>query len=178
MAREVAGLVNADADLAFTAGMLQDFLLPPITNELFEDYLEYTENRDEFTNLVSFEEQRFGWNHAQAAARLMFDWNLPDELICCVHLHHKGTAPLNDENLKTTSHAAVAVSGLLPDPLRQEADGLARLIELEENWDEFELLPIAERIDAEFRELSRDTSNHFSFLRLCHKALERVKLNS
>ena len=154
--------------------MLQDVLLPVIANELIEDYLEFTENRDKFENLVSFERQRFGWDHAQAAAQVMLAWNLPDELICCVCLHHKGTSLLTDENLRSTSLAAVAVSCLLPDPLRQEADGLAQLIELEENWDDFELLPMAERIDAAFREIARDTKNHFSFLRTCQKARERT----
>jgi serine/threonine-protein kinase len=170
LAREVAKLLKADADLAFTGGMLQDFLLPVITNELFEAYLEFTEDRDQFTNLVSFEQQKFGWDHARAAAQLMFAWHFPDELICCVCLHHEGTSPLADEELKNTSHAAVAISCLLPDPLRQEADGLARLIELEKNWGDFELLPMAERIDAEFQETAGDTRNHFSFLRHCQKA--------
>ncbi len=67
LARAVAKLIKADADVAFTAGMLQDFLLPIITNELLEDYLEFAEYRDDFGNLVSFEQQKFGWDHAQAA---------------------------------------------------------------------------------------------------------------
>jgi serine/threonine-protein kinase len=171
LAREVAQLIDADADLAFTAGMLQDILLPAITNELFEDYLEFAENREKFTDLASFEQQRFGWNHAQAAAQVMLVWNLPDELICCVYSHHKGTSPLSDEEFKNASLAAVAVSCLLPDPLRQEVHGLAQLIDLDKNWDDFELLPIAKRIDAEFSEIASDTRNHIPFLRICQKAL-------
>jgi len=61
----------------------------------------------------------------------MLAWNLPDELICCVCLHHNGTSLLANEKLKDTAPAAVAVSCLIPDPLRQEADGFERLIELE-----------------------------------------------
>ncbi len=40
-AREVARLLAADVDAAFAGGLLQDFLLPLLTNELFDAYLEF-----------------------------------------------------------------------------------------------------------------------------------------
>lgn len=172
-ARELAKLLNADCDLAFTAGMLQDFLLPLITNQLIDGYLHFAENLDAFSNLVSFEQKYFGWDHAEAAAGVMSGWQFPDELICCVCLHHRGIELLADEQLRHTSAAAVAVSALLPDPLRQEPNGIESLIKLEEEWPEFQLLPIAERVDSQFQTIAQDTQNHFPFLHHCRKAVER-----
>ena len=172
-AREIARLLNADSDLAFTAGMLQDFLLPLITNQLFVQYLDFTENRNNFGNLVAFEQQRLGWNHAEAAAHVMHAWHFPDELVSCVGLHHHGVEVFENDQLRNTSAAAVAISSLLPDGLRQEAGGLAKLIELEKNWTEFDLLSIAEKVDNDFQELANQTKNHFSFLRVYQNALKR-----
>jgi len=176
-AREIAILLNADTDLAFTAGMLQDFLLPLITNQNLEDYLEFTNNRDDYLNLVVFEQLKFGWDHAQAAAQVMHAWEFPDELICCVYFHHAGLKILEDERLGQTSAAAVAISSLLPDSLRQETNGLARLIDLEGKWDEFKLLPIAETINDEFQEMASDARSHFTFLRLYQNAVKKMNVN-
>ncbi len=174
-AREVAKLLKADAELAFTAGMLQDFLLPLLTNQLLDNYLEFAENRDQHSNLSSFERHKLGWDHAEAAAHVMFAWHFPDELICCVGLHHRGLEILDDKELRNTSAAAVAISSLLPDALRQESRGIERLLELGENWREFRLLPIAEKIDAEFSVMATQAKNHFSFLRVCQQTLKRIK---
>jgi serine/threonine-protein kinase len=176
-AREVAKLLNADTDLAFTAGMLQDFLLPLITNQLLDDYLEFTADRDSFANLAAFEQQKFKWDHAQAAAQVMYAWQFPDELICCVYYHHQGVEILKDEQLGKTSAAAVAISSLIPDALRQEPNGLQRLMDLEKEWDAFRLLPIAERVNHEFQEMASDARNHFTLLRVYQNALKRMKVS-
>lgn len=172
-AREVAALLSADTDLAFTAGMLQDFLLPLITNQMLDDYLEFTSDRDSYESLVDFERQKFGWDHALAAAQVMYAWEFPDELICCVCYHHHGVDILKDEQLGKTSAAAVAISSLIPDALRQESEGLPKLMELEKNWAEFDLMAIAERVADEFQEMV-DVRNHFTFLRVYQNALKRM----
>lgn len=173
MAREVAKLIKADSGLAFTAGMLQDFLLPLITNELYDEYVQYTEEPEKFGSLAAFERQKFGWDHAQAGAQVMLNWNFPDELICCVCLHHRGLVMLNDDQLKRTSALAVTVSSLVPDPVQQEPKGMSQLIKLDERWGAFELLSLAETIDEEFQATTSD-SNHLSFLRTCKKSIERA----
>ena len=106
-AREIARVLNADLEIAFTAAMLQDFLLPLITNQLFDEYLSFTENQHNYSSLVAFEKHCFGWDHAEAAAHVMSAWHFPDELVCCVLLHHLGTAVLTMEELRNTSAAAV-----------------------------------------------------------------------
>lgn len=174
-AREIATLLGGDADLAYTAGMLQDFMLPMITNQLVDDYLEFTEHRDQFENLVEFEQKQFHWNHAQASAHIMLAWQFPDELICCVHFHHHGLAVLKDEKLRNTSVAATAISALLTDALRQEPDGVTKLMSLDEQWSEFNLFKIAKKIDLEFQEVSENASNHIPFIRVLENAKKRMQ---
>lgn len=90
-AKQVAKLLKVDADLAFAGALLQDFLLPVISNELYEDYLELIINRDEQPHSIcEFEQQRFQWDHALAGASLARRWHLPDDLVCCILFHHFG----------------------------------------------------------------------------------------
>lgn len=172
-AREIARILKADMDLAFTACMLQDFLLPLITNQLIDDYLEFTSNRDQYTNLISFELQKFGWDHAQVAAQVMHSWQFPDELVCCVYFHHRGTGILKDEQLRGTSAAAVAIASLIPDSFRQESNSLEALIELSESWPEMELIATAEKVNAEFEQMAGNVRNHFPLVRLLKNKLKQ-----
>lgn len=174
-AREIAKLLNADTDLAFTAGMLQDFLLPLTTNQMLDDYLEFMGHRDDYASLVSFERKKFGWDHALAAAQVMHAWQFPDELVCCVYYHHQGVDILKDEELRNTSAAAVAISSLIPDAMRQEHNSLMKLVELEKEWGELKLLSIAERVNDQFQEMS-NVRNHFPFLRVYQNAIKRMKV--
>ncbi len=173
-AREIATLLGADTDLAYTAGMLQDFLLPMITNQLVDDYLEFAENRNQTSNLAAFEQERFGWNHAQASAHIMLSWMFPDELICCVHFHHHGLEILKDEKLRKTSVAATAVSSLMLDALRQEPQGIEKLMHLDEHWTEFDLFKTAKKVDMEFQALSENASNHIPFARVLESTKKRM----
>ncbi len=177
-AQEIAKLLKADTDLAFTGGMLQDFLLPLITNQLLTEYLEFTENRNDYNTLIEFEQQKFSWNHAEAAAHVMYTWEFPDELICCVFLHHRGMDVYKDPALGKTSVAAVALSSYIPDALRQETDSLEKLIEIEKNWPEFDLQTLAETVDANFNEVAKDVKNHFSFLRAYQNYMTRAQAAS
>lgn len=177
-AKEVAAILGADTELAFTSGMIQDFLLPMITNQLVEDYLEFAENRVEFSSLVAFEQEKFGWNHAQASAHILHAWHFPDELICCVHFHHQGMEVLKDKRLAKTSVAAAAISSFLTDALRQEPNGLDHLIELDKRWADFDLHAIATKVDREFQELSENASNHIPFVRVLENALKRRALQT
>ena len=169
-AKRLAKLLGADQDLAFTAGMLQDFILPVITNQLTEKYLDFLENRKEHKSLVDFERNEFGWDHSQAAAQIMYAWEFPDELVCSVFFHHHGIELLQHDLLKKSAVAAVAVSTLLPEAMKQENNGLEKLQSLQESWDEFDLLEIATEVNEEFQEISNNARNHFSLLRTLQNA--------
>lgn len=172
LAREVAKLLKADPTLTYAAAMLQDFLIPLLTNELYDDYLEFTKEPDKNTaTLPEYEQQVFKWDHAEAEARIMLQWGFPDDLICCVLLHHRGMKVLNDKQFGKTAVAAVAVSAMMPGPLRQVPNGLEQLVKLDQVWERFDLMAIAESVNEQFEAASPGTSNPFSFLRNCKKML-------
>ncbi|MCA9005485.1 MAG: HDOD domain-containing protein [Planctomycetaceae bacterium] len=163
MAREIALLMKVDPDVAFSAAMLQDFLLPILSRELFEQYLQFTVSQDSTPCILSsYELEHFSWNHCEAAAHVMLDWSFPDDLICSVYLHHEGLKILTDDKLGRTPAAAVAVASLIPDPLRQNPEGLQQLLTLAEAWPEFKLFDLAEKIDQELREESTAAVNYLS----------------
>jgi len=162
-ARAIARLMKVDPDVAFSAAMLQDFLLPVLSNELYDFYLQFTINQDSNPCLLKeYERQNFNWDHCAASANVMLDWSFPDELICAVYLHHEGLKLLTDSELGRTPAAAVAVASLIPDPLRQDPNGLNQLLTLNEAWPEFNLFEIAEQIDNELREESTAARNYLS----------------
>ncbi|WP_417385713.1 HDOD domain-containing protein [Gimesia sp.] len=163
MAREIALLMKVDPDVAFSAAMLQDFLLPVLSRELFDQYLQFTVSQDSTPCLLSdYELEHFRWNHCEAAAHVMLDWSFPDDLICLVYLHHEGLKLLTNDRLGLTPAAAVAVASLIPDPLRQNPEGLQQLVTLAEAWPEFKLFDLAEKIDQELREESTAAANYLS----------------
>jgi hypothetical protein len=48
---------------------------------------------------------------------------------------------------------------------------MEKLLRLEQAWPAFRLMEIAERVQAQYEELSLGLGNHFSFLRHCQKLL-------
>ncbi|WP_417397741.1 HDOD domain-containing protein [Gimesia chilikensis] len=163
MAREIAMLMKVDADVAFSAAMLEDFLLPILSKELFDLYLKFTINQDSNPCLLSeYEHRHFSWDHSAAAANVMLDWSFPDDLICAVYMHHEGLKLLTDDKLGRTAAAAVAVASLIPDPLRQNPQGLDQLLTLNDAWPEFKLFELAEKIDQELRQEATTTGNYLS----------------
>ena len=90
-AREIALLLQTDPEVAFLGALLQDYLLPVLTNDLFDDYREFVQSRDTTAKSLSeFEQARFGWDHGLVGACLAHAWKLPDELVCCIRYHHSG----------------------------------------------------------------------------------------
>ena len=171
-AKEVARLLKVDTEVAFAGSLLQDYLLPVLTNELFDDYVQFVHSRDKQPQcLCTYEQQRFGWDHAMAAACLARRWYLPDELVCCLLLHHGGLQILADPQLKRTHVAAVAISALLPDQLRQDYRGLEQLRTLEEKWPEFDLAELTQIVDTEQEQLGIGVRNDFPLSRRCRPVL-------
>ena len=171
-AREVALLLKADPEIAYSAAMLQDFLLPVLTTALFEQYTDYVDQQQRTPQLLcSYEQKRFGWDHATAAAQVALQWGLPDELICCLYLHHQGLALLLEADYATTSAAAVALSSLLPDVLSQSVQGLDQLIELQSRWPRFDLVSLAERTELQYREMGGDQVHYLTLKRRLEKKL-------
>lgn len=165
-AREIALLLQTDADVAFTGALLQDLVLPILTKERFEEYLEYTTREDSNPiELIDYENNIFGWDHTRVAAYLMTAWGFSDELICTIMQHHEGLKILADADLRQTPVAAVALSSLMPDPLQQTSTGLDQLVRLDKSWKPFDLLEIAQCVQCAMDEESPiKVANHISFL--------------
>ncbi|MBA3315484.1 MAG: HDOD domain-containing protein [Planctomycetaceae bacterium] len=167
-AREVASLLKIDGETAFAGALLQDFLLPVLTNELFDHYLDFSAHRESQPALLcEYEQKRLGWDHALAGASLAHRWHLPDELVCCVLMHHMGLRALAHPQLKRTSVAAVALSALLPDQLRQDYSGMEQLLLLEEKWPLFKLRSLIEAVDAKHGEMAIGVKNDFPLAVRC-----------
>jgi HD-like signal output (HDOD) protein len=164
-AREVASLLQADPEVAFLGSLLQDYLLPVLTNDLFDDYREFVQSRDATTMTLSeFEQDRFGWDHGLVGACLAHSWKLPDELVCCIRYHHSGLQILTDPRLGTSPVAATALSALLPGQFCQDHRGIEFLASLERNWPAFSLERVAASVDAQYLQMSLGIPNDFPLL--------------
>lgn len=165
-AREIALILKADTDLAFAGGLMQDFLLPVLTNELLDPYIQFTEQREnQPAELCDYETQKFGWNHAVAAASLAMRWKLPEDIVACLLFHHAGLRILTHPQIGRTAVAAVALSALLPDQLRQSYDGLEHLMLLEAKWPSFNIRKMAENVDEKHDALGLGIVNDFPLSR-------------
>ena len=151
--------------------MLQDFLLPVLASQQSDSYLEYSTQSGRRKTLVGFEQNRFGWDHAEAAAYLMRDWKFPEELIACVLLHHQGLSVLANKSYGRTAAGAVAIAALMPDFFQQHPDGITELVRLEIAWPVFNLVEIAKRVEAIFLESAgKPGRQHITFLRRVQKS--------
>lgn len=138
-ARQMAPLLGANPDLAYAASLLQDFMLPALTNKYESVYVKYLRRDHGYSSLAEFEKDHFGWDHCETAARVMAKWRLPDDLICSVLFHHQGLVPLSHSEYRNTALSTAALAGLLPDALLQSPNGLQQLTELDEVWNDFSL---------------------------------------
>ena len=143
-AGETSRLIGGDPETARTAGLLQDLLLPMLTDEYTDTYRKFDPKQ---SGLAEFERKHFGWDHAMLLAKLMSDWGFPEELIACVGLHHSAERVLDDAELAHTSVAATAVASLLPDAMQQSFNGIDRLLTLQDQYPEFVWMEVAARVD-------------------------------
>lgn len=183
-AREIACHLGADKDAAYAGGMLQDFLLPILSSEMMNEYIQYLESTNapaESTRLAlhQFELKHFGWTHSLAAAHLLAEWEFPEELICVLALHDRGVSLLEDDRLGKTTAAAVAASACLPDPLNQHPNGLEELLMLEQILPGFQLIDCAAHIRAEMEsEAGHNLANYMSLENRLEALLHRSNTES
>ena len=96
----------------FAAALLQDMAVPLLAKELPDDYLELLESRDGGTHRLSdLEQERFGWNHADAAAVMARSWSLPEEFADLISSHVDLESSVES---KIAGKIAVSLSALLP----------------------------------------------------------------
>jgi HD-like signal output (HDOD) protein len=167
-AREIALLLKTDPEVAFLGALLQDYLLPVLTNELFDDYRQFVQSPDATAKTLSeFEQARFGWDHGLVGACLGYGWNLPADLVCCIRYHHSGLKILTHPRLGRSPVAATALSALLPDSFCQHLHGLELLTKLERIWPAFSLERLAASVDRQYELMGLGIRNDFPLLPRC-----------
>ena len=146
-AHETALAIGADAEVAYVAGLLQDLLLPLLT-EAF--YSEYSEILGQGSELIEKEREKFGWDHASAAAGLIREWGLPDELIASILFHHDADWLILRPMLRETAMAASIAAGHLPESLKQSPYGFDSILVLQDVLPDFRALEVAVAVEDEF----------------------------
>jgi len=112
---------------AFAVALLQN-LAVPVLLEACGDYYEpvLAAWPGEPYRLAELEQQRFGWNHAEAGAWIVRSWGLPDAVVCAVGLHHADWDQLAELELDRTPVAAGMLAALWPSVLKRTEPDLAR----------------------------------------------------
>jgi serine/threonine-protein kinase len=174
LARRFAAVLKADAEVAFAGALLADCLLPVVTNAAAQTYFRFLEGQNGLPQpLTEFEDREFGWNHALATALLFAGWGFPPELVCCVAIHHRGLAVLDDARLKNTSAAAVALAALIPDQMRQVPAGLDQLRSLEARLPGFDLHQATVAVSEDCAKMLPSVMNLFPLARRCQQQAKK-----
>lgn len=170
-AREAAKEIGCDAEIACAAGLLQDFLLPLLTEAFSSDYADLFRMGGE---LVDFERAEFGWDHAAIAAGLMHDWGFPDELVVSVLWHHAPERLMSNVEIRETSVSAAIAAAALPESLCQSPGGFETLLTLQEVLPNFCFLEVANAVDDELPDVGTWPGHEFG---LCERLAKLVEEN-
>lgn len=149
-ARATANHLKLDSSLAFMGALLQDFLLPSLTNKFDQEYIQFLEtDAKDGRDLVDWEQERFGWNHATAAAVVAQQWRFPDDLLCAFYYHHSLKVTLSRPEAEFFKLFPITMSALLPDQLSQSPSGIRELIRVDSKCPAIDLDSLCEIVDKE-----------------------------
>ncbi|MEJ7591463.1 MAG: HDOD domain-containing protein [Planctomycetaceae bacterium] len=166
-AREVAKRMKLDPGLAFLGGLLQDYLLPVLTNKYDQQYLQFLQvPQGQGKELAVWERETFGFDHASAGARFAADWHFPPDLLCAIFFHHSLEVTLKGTHAEFFKLFPVALAALLPDQLHQSPTGFQTLIKVAKHSRAFDLTDVCKTVDTEQMKLAEgyEISNHLSQL--------------
>lgn len=166
-AREIARRMHLDAGLAFLGGLLQDYILPVLTNSFNKQYLQFLEvPPGQGKDLAEWERETFGWDHATAGAYFAAQWHFPDDLLCSIFFHHSLESILQETSGELFKLFPVALASLLPDQLRQSPQGFQTLIKVARHCRTLELVDVCRVVDEEQMTLAEgyEIPNHLSQL--------------
>lgn len=159
--RELVRQIGGDADLAFSAGILQDFMLLALTAEMPEQYITLLQIVEQTgRSLADVEREVLGWDHAQAASQVMAAWGFPDDLVVCVRVHHEWEWLWNNPQTRGCEAMAIALASLLPDFLGQVPEGISRLQTFEHDFFFDDLPRFAESVADQLCQLAPNLHGH------------------
>jgi HD-like signal output (HDOD) protein len=129
-ARAAARILGVkEAEEAFSAALLQDMAVPLLAKELPDVYTKLLSARgDGRLRLSALERSAFGWTHAEAAALMARQWNLPEDFANLIENHLQVPSDCGQQP-RDARVTAVAMSALLPtvaDPAWSECSRLER----------------------------------------------------
>lgn len=127
LAQYVAQALGQDSDLAFTGALLADATLPMFAAEHPKLYRSVSAAEGLKESLSRYEQGMFGHDHTHTAARVFQGWGFPDDVVCCVALHHESMPRLKELGAAASAAAAVRLSAYLPDWFKQEPNGVEKL---------------------------------------------------
>ena len=179
-ARELAKLLKTDTELAFASSLLADFVLPATTNSHTDDYIGYLKSaqNNELENLCDFEYRQFGWCHSSVAALVGHQWNLPDDIVCCIFHHHSIDRIVADQELAGSAALPVALSACLPDQLSQTVNGRQKLADLNEKWNWFDLESVCEAVDEQVAQRNDVCGSRFPLSRVFESVFKAKQVAS
>ncbi len=109
---ERAGGLNADE--AYAAGLVADIGVLALAQVVGEHYVGMYLKHAHGPELVAVEVQSLGFSHAEAGARLLERWGLPEAVVLAVASHHDST--VGGEAIDTAVHAGWLMSEALWTP--------------------------------------------------------------
>ncbi len=122
-----------DPEHLFVAGLFQDIALPVLVQHWPKEYEVFLKiYAEKSAHLLSLEQERFGWDHAQAGSLLVEEWGLDDALSRHVAGHHK--QEIGDVSTPgRLADAIIQLSALLPathtKPIWHDADLFFEMIQ-------------------------------------------------
>lgn len=152
-----ARILKGDPDTARLAAMIQDLMLPVVTDVWPE---KYRRQRSEHLGLSEFERDVFGWDHAGLMASLMKEWCFPTELIVCVMQHHLFDQPDSAPWPLPPELVAVAGASLLPEQMNQTCSVAQKLVRLQQAYPQFNVLEFASVVDEQTQRSGDEVEHH------------------
>lgn len=147
--------MRTDPELAYMGGLLQDFLLPVLTNQYDSEYIRFMqEAAPQGVTLTDWEWETFGWDHAIAGAYVVQQWNMPEDILCAIMLHHRMDLPLQSSKQDLFAYFPVALAALLPDQLNQNTLGVHKLLNADSRSSRFQLDELCKAVDTDLREIA------------------------
>jgi HD-like signal output (HDOD) protein len=115
MARELGRKLKLNnADDLFAGALLQDMAIPLLIQQLPTEYAPLVERRSvEQRRLSDLERETLGWDHAEVAAGLVRQWNLPNSFADLIE-HHVDLPRLLAGGPEKRGAACVALASMLP----------------------------------------------------------------
>lgn len=176
-ARTAAVHLKLDVELAYMGGLLQDFLLPVLTNKYDAQYIQFMKDAaPQGVALVDWEAATFGWDHAVVGAYVAQKWNMPDDLLFAIMLHHRMDLALESPGSQTFKLFPITLAALLPDQLRQVPGGVERLIKADGAMQLFHLDQLSATVDHDLAQIAEKHDTPLLLSPMIQKTRESLQL--